>query len=155
MITISGLYNNFLNNINETVWFEVLTAISSPDTTISDLSCIYDDGYNLPSNIMTFGTSYSAVFPIEGQYSMEVEILSGHNVNDTITVCVCAFAPFQITSYPDYDENVIRTYNITTLKLPYSLDDVLISPNDFGEIANIFNITIDKLEANLTYMEKI
>ena len=50
-----------------------------------------------------------------------------------------------------YDQQMYRLLDETTLTLPYTLEDIQIQPNEFGEV-DVFNTSISRLQDNLDYL---
>ncbi len=151
MIQISGVYNNYLNKVNEDITFEILLNVTSPDA-LSDLHIKIDDGYNAPYenfNWTEIFNPYTASFPYSDQYSMTVYLISSDG-----TVTTSGMPPFQVLNFQDYDESVIRTYGSTELSLPYTKEDVKIPPNDWS-VNTVINESFRKLEENKIYLENI
>lgn len=150
-IQISGIYCNYLNAVNEEITFEPLLTATPPDA-LSDFYIRWEDGYNPPYEITAPSailTPYVASYPYADQYAITVYLVSSDE-----TTITSGFPPFQVSEFTDYDENVIRTYGHTELSLPYSKEEVRISPNDWG-VAGVINESFRKLEANKTYLENI
>jgi len=85
-------------------------------------------------NSGTYYISYSALFK-DGSY------LEFKNPNPIIVK----------DSWEVYDPNALRFVEETILSLPYSNDQVLIQPNEWGD-EDIFNSTISRLSDNLDYL---
>jgi hypothetical protein len=86
------------------------------------------------SNIGSYYVSYSAIY---------------QNSNKKTYI---AKVPFIIKNkWDQYDKEKIRIINESTLDLPFSLNDVLIQPNEFGD-ADIFNTSLNRLNENLNYL---
>jgi len=54
--------------------------------------------------------------------------------------------------WPTYNQSEIRLLSEAQLTLPWTLDQIYIQPNEFGE-ADIFNTSISRLNDNLTYLK--
>lgn len=62
-------------------------------------------------------------------------------------------SPFIVKEFwPEYNQESLRILNETILELPYSLDEVLIQPNEFGD-SDIFNTAMQRLWECLEYLK--
>jgi len=87
------------------------------------------------SSTGTFNITYSAIYQ-DGSYKKFVSI-----------------APFIVKDFwPEYNQESLRILNETTLELPYSLDQILIQPNEFGD-SDIFNNAIERSWECLEYLK--
>jgi hypothetical protein len=115
--------------------FQIIAYMTNFGENDSVIVTAYDTPvYYSYSNKGTFYISYSALF-------------NDGSVEEFIH-------PNPITIYPAwdvYDPNNIRFTYETTLNLPYTLDEVLIQPNEWGD-ADIFNTAITRLQDNIDYL---
>ena len=87
------------------------------------------------SNAGTFYITYSAVY------------------NDGSVITNILPTPITVnSSWATYNQDDIRILGENTLILPYSLDEVLIQPNEWGD-ADIFNTSITRIQNNLDYIK--
>jgi hypothetical protein len=56
-----------------------------------------------------------------------------------------------LPEWPSYNQEDFRSLSNTSLVFPYSLEEVLIQPNEFG-VADIFNTAMTRLQHNLDYL---
>lgn len=94
-------------------------------------------------------TTYYA-YQSKGVYNLSYEV--NYN-NGTSQSFILAKHPINVLEYwPTYDQSQIRLLSETSLTLPWTLDDIYIQPNEFGE-ADIFNTAITRLQENLDYLK--
>ena len=88
--------------------------------------------------------SYSS----EGSYTVT---LSSVYQSGEIRV-VASIKPIVIyNEWPKYDQSEIRFLNEVSLVLPYTIDQINIQPNEFGNV-DIFNTAVSRLQQNLDYI---
>lgn len=133
--TITG-YNIFVE-------FETPDYQSNP---ITSYSVNFGDSIILTQNKnTTFNHQYSSVGTFFITYSAIRQ--------DSSFTKYFAQVPFIVKDkWPEYNQENIRILNEAVLNLPYTLDEVLIQPNEFGD-NDIFNTCITRLNECLEYLK--
>ena len=91
--------------------------------------------YNTYTTLGTFYISYSAIY-LDSTKKVFVEK-----------------TPFIIKkNWDEYNKESIRIISEANLELPYSLNDISIQPNEFGD-ADIFNTCLTRIDENLSYLK--
>ncbi len=97
----------------------------------------FDDTLNYQyTNSGTYYISYSAIFSDNSIASFQ----------NSVPVVV-------LDQWEEYDPTTLRKVEDATLSLPYTQEDILIQPNEFGD-ADIFNTSITRIQACLDYLGK-
>jgi hypothetical protein len=104
--------------------------------TANDIIESYDKTfYYQYSSTGTFYVTYSAIYQ-DGSYKNFISV-----------------DPFIIKeNWPEYNQESLRIINETTLTFPYTLDQILIQPNEFGD-SDIFNNSIQRTWECLEYLK--
>jgi hypothetical protein len=87
------------------------------------------------NRVGTFYAAYSAVY-LNG-------FVRSFNLNIPVIVK---------SSWPEYNQEDVRILDETRLTLPYSIDDVEIQPNEWGDL-DIFNTAMSRIYDNLEYLK--
>lgn len=129
--------------------FNVFVEFDTPDyqsNPITSYSVNFGDNYVLTQNKnTTFNHQYSSIGTFFITYSAIRE--------DSSYTKYFAQVPFIIKEkWPEYNQENIRILNETVLNLPYTLDEVAIQPNEFGD-NDIFNTAITRLDECLEYLK--
>ena len=91
--------------------------------------------YNTYNTLGTFYISYSAIY-LDSTKKVFVEK-----------------TPFIVKkNWDEYNKESIRIISEANLELPYSLNDISIQPNEFGD-ADIFNTCLTRIDDNLSYLK--
>ena len=91
--------------------------------------------YNTYNTAGTFYISYSAIY------------------QDSTKKVFIEKTPFIIKkNWDEYNKETIRIISEANLELPYSLNDISIQPNEFGD-ADIFNTSLTRINDNLNYLK--
>jgi len=91
--------------------------------------------YNTYTTLGTFYITYSAIY------------------NDNSKKVFNEKTPFIVKkNWDEYNKESIRIISEANLELPYSLNDISIQPNEFGD-ADIFNTCLSRIDDNLNYLK--
>jgi hypothetical protein len=91
--------------------------------------------YNTFTDLGTFYVTYSAIYQNSSKKTFIEKI------------------PFVIKNkWQNYDEQSVRIISESILELPYTLNDIQIQPNEFGD-ADIFNTALIRINDNLNYLK--
>jgi hypothetical protein len=91
--------------------------------------------YNTYTTLGTFYITYSAIY------------------NDNSKKVFTEKTPFIVKkNWDEYNKESIRIISEANLELPYSLNDISIQPNEFGD-ADIFNTCLSRIDDNLNYLK--
>ena len=145
------IYTKSLNAlVDEEILFENITQTA----TGSPVSGYLWDMGNGDSIINVSGTDTSlipAIYTTTGLYTITVSsvnmlgLVSVQEFSDIITV---------VSTYPYYDDDVLRLYGTEGIAYPNLFDDIKIKPNEWVIDDNI-NSAFDKLNEDLEYLESI
>ena len=138
--------------INNQINFEVQVP---PRETTYQVIINYGDGaqdtISLP-NSESYTTKRTHSYDKEGTYYISYTAIDQQD-NDFLNDKKTLSTPIKI--YKEYNKkayNSLRVYGEEKLKLPYSLDEILIKPNEFVE-ANVLNKSIENVLKNLEYLK--
>lgn len=145
---------NYYVQEGDLLYFEIKNPfINTVNTPLEGYDVIYyiinlgDFKYNVSSSSLT-GIKIPA--PVAGIYPVSITAVFSNNTNKTYNINenITVFK-----EWPRYTSNIkILNDKIDINKLPYTLDDIRIKPNEFG-IADVFNSSISKLNACLNYIK--
>ena len=91
--------------------------------------------YNTFTDLGTFYITYSAIYQNSSKKTFIEKI------------------PFVLKKeWPHYNEESVRIISESVLELPYSLNDIHIQPNEFGD-SDIFNTALIRINDNLNYLK--
>ena len=91
--------------------------------------------YNTYTTLGTFYITYSAIY------------------QDSTKKIFTEKTPFIVKkNWDEYNKESIRIISEANLELPYSLNDISIQPNEFGD-ADIFNTCLTRIDDNLNYLK--
>jgi hypothetical protein len=91
--------------------------------------------YNTYKTLGTFYITYSAIYA------------------DNSKKVFTEKTPFIVRkNWDEYNKETIRVINEANLQLPYSLNDISIQPNEFGD-SDIFNTSLKRIDDNLNYLK--
>lgn len=139
----------FLNTAYTLSGIEVFVEFNTPEYTknpIVSYSVNFGEGviqtktkdqkfYNTYTTLGTFYISYSAIY------------------QDLTKKVFIEKTPFIIKkNWDEYNKESIRIISEANLELPYSLNDIYIQPNEFGD-ADIFNTCLTRIDDNLNYLK--
>lgn len=108
-----------------------------------------DFGDGSGENLFNLGDSISHKYLIEGSYNITISSIytDGSKIvyvnNQPITI---------LNEWVEFNQDDIRFLDENILSLPYTLDQVYIQPNEFGNV-DIFNSAITRLQNNLDYLK--
>jgi hypothetical protein len=86
----------------------------------------------------------------EGTYTLSYDVYYNTGQVESFEL---SESPIKIyNNWPEYDQSQIRLLNETQLTLPWSIDQVYIQPNEFGDV-DIFNTAISRLYDCLDYLK--
>jgi len=140
-IVSSGEIVTFYNGSNKNF-------ISSP--LIKFDSFIFDNGEGTISNPLTSSLYFTTTYSTEGSKtpSLTGVLNTGETYIQTWDKLVVVKDSFQ-----EYDSSITREF-YETLKMPYTLEDIRVKPNDW-QYASTINKSLEKLKTNFSYLSSV
>jgi hypothetical protein len=138
---------DYITTVNSSFYIVYDTAGETPDNQIVLYKTYFDNSGKYVVSYKDEAVYYNFTAP--GVYFIRYEIFysNGQVVTGTFPEPVTV-----LEEWPHYYQEDIRTLNEDVLVLPYSLDQINIQPNEWGE-ADIFNTSITRLYECLTYLQ--
>lgn len=142
--------SSYYNIINEPLFIQFKTpeeAIAANNFSITSYNIYFGDG--LSGTYLIDDTVYHS-YESKGVYNISYDLNYSDGRNQSY---VLTERPITVLEkWPTYDQTQIRLLSEATLVLPWSLDQIYIQPNEFGD-ADIFNNAIERLHENLEYLK--
>lgn len=138
---------------NSILYFEIITPYIKPVDTIlkinsytiliGDIQFAANNSSITPILTAAAHIDQAGVYPLKLQVNYEDNTSKIYNTNQNITI---------YDEWPKYDYSKTRILSDLEFKLPYTLDEVLVKPNEFG-VADILNSSILKLNTCITALK--
>ena len=139
----------FLNTFYALPGSTLFVEFKTPEYTTNPIVSYAVNFGGTTNQIKAKGEKFFNTFTDTGTYYVSYSAIYQNNTKKTFIEKI----PFVIKKdWPHYNEESVRIISETVLEMPYSLNDIHIQPNEFGD-SDIFNTALTRIDQNLTYLK--